>query len=289
MHLTRRRGAYMGDADIVIRGPPEGFSEALFVSLSHDAAVSTASPALELQLTLPGKHLPLKVLGLDPFRAAALQPALMGEIGADLTALFEPNTIVLSRAAAQELQLQRGESLPIVVGSSVKTLRVIDIMAGNSYAEPLGLMDIATAQWSLARIGRLNRIDLRLRPGTDSQSSLARVTGALPAAVVALTPTIESGRAATATRAYRVNLNMLALVALLTGAFLVFSTQSLSVLRRRSAGSACCARLGGHSRGIAARAARRGCRHRRRGVVAGCVAGRTGRRRRAALSGCRPR
>jgi putative ABC transport system permease protein len=36
----------------------------------------------------------------------------------------------------------------------------------------------------------------------------------------------------TVTRAYRVNLNMLALVALFTGAFLVFSTQSLSVMRR---------------------------------------------------------
>eukprot|EP01036_Dinobryon_divergens_P016305 gene16305-22098_t len=34
-------------------------------------------------------------------------------------------------------------------------------------------------------------------------------------------------------RAYRVNLNVLALVALFTGAFLVFSTQALSVLRRR--------------------------------------------------------
>ncbi|MEZ5458568.1 MAG: ABC transporter permease [Steroidobacteraceae bacterium] len=39
----------------------------------------------------------------------------------------------------------------------------------------------------------------------------------------------------TVTRAYRVNLNMLALVSLLTGAFLVFSTQSLAVLRRRQA------------------------------------------------------
>ncbi|MCK5715776.1 MAG: FtsX-like permease family protein, partial [Nitrosomonadaceae bacterium] len=34
-------------------------------------------------------------------------------------------------------------------------------------------------------------------------------------------------------RAYRVNLNMLALVALFTGVFLVFSTQALSVVRRR--------------------------------------------------------
>ena len=38
-----------------------------------------------------------------------------------------------------------------------------------------------------------------------------------------------------ATRAYRVNLDMLALVALLTGAFLVFATQWLSILRRRVA------------------------------------------------------
>jgi putative ABC transport system permease protein len=53
--------------------------------------------------------------------------------------------------------------------------------------------------------------------------------------VFALTPQIERGRAATVTRAYRVNLDVLALVALLTGAFLIFSTQWLSVLRRRMA------------------------------------------------------
>src|ERR1019366_9993417 len=51
--------------------------------------------------------------------------------------------------------------------------------------------------------------------------------------VLAVAPKVERDRAVTVTRAYRVNLNMLALVALWTGAFLVFSTQSLSVLRRR--------------------------------------------------------
>ncbi|MFI4868690.1 MAG: FtsX-like permease family protein, partial [Steroidobacterales bacterium] len=98
-----------------------------------------------------------------------------------------------------------------------------------------GIMDIATAQWSLQRIGRLNRIDLRLRPGVTAAALRAELSAALPPGVVAVTPAIERGRAVTATRAYRVNLNMLALVALLTGAFLVFSTQSLAVLRRRSA------------------------------------------------------
>ncbi|HEX2790496.1 MAG TPA: FtsX-like permease family protein [Steroidobacteraceae bacterium] len=228
---TRR---LIGAADIVVRGPPEGFDEALFVSLAHQPAVATASPVLELELTLPGQRAPLKLLALDPFRAAALQPALMAEIGSDVTRLFAPDTIILSRAAAQQLQLQRGDALPIVVGGAPKSLRVIDILSDGVYPEPLGIMDIATAQWSLQRIGRLNRIDLRVRPGTNLAALREQLAIALPAGVVALTPAIERSRAVSATRAYRVNLNMLALVALLTGAFLVFSTQSLAVLRRRA-------------------------------------------------------
>ena len=48
----------------------------------------------------------------------------------------------------------------------------------------------------------------------------------------AVEPAVGRDRAVSVSRACRVNFNMLALVSLLTGAFLVFSTQSLSVLRR---------------------------------------------------------
>jgi putative ABC transport system permease protein len=229
---TRR---LLGSADIVVRGPPEGFDEALVVALAHRPAIATVSPLLELELTRPAQSPPLKLLALDPFRAAALQPELMAEIGPDVTRLFVPDTIILSRAAAEELQLQRGDELPIIVGGAPKSLRVIDILSGDAYPESLGIMDIATAQWSLQRLGKLNRIDLRVRPGTDLATLRGQLASVLPPGVVAVTPTIERGRATTATRAYRVNLNMLALVALLTGAFLVFATQSLAVLRRRAA------------------------------------------------------
>jgi putative ABC transport system permease protein len=228
---TRR---LMGSADIIIRGPPEGFDQRLFVTLAQLPSVSAASPVLELQVTLPGQRPPLQVLGLDPFRAAALQPALLGEIGANVTRLFARDSIMLSRAAAQQLQLQRGDALPIVVGGARSSLQVVGVLSDAIYPEPLGIMDIATAQWSLGRIGRLNRIDLRLRPGTQVDALRAALSAQLPPGVVAVTPGIERGRAATATRAYRVNLNALALVALLTGAFVVFSTQSLAVLRQRT-------------------------------------------------------
>src|SRR5580692_4892965 len=110
----------VGESDVVVRGPRDGFPEALFVRLSQDPAVDLASPVLELNVALPGRRDPLKVLGVDPFRAATLQPALIGDIGGGVYALFEPDSIYLSSAAAQELQLQRGGLLPVIVGSSPK-------------------------------------------------------------------------------------------------------------------------------------------------------------------------
>src|ERR1022692_4714422 len=74
----------VGEPDIVVRGPREGFAEDLFVTLARDPAVNLASPVLELEVALPGRRDTLKVLGLDTFRAAALQPALIGDIAGDI-------------------------------------------------------------------------------------------------------------------------------------------------------------------------------------------------------------
>jgi putative ABC transport system permease protein len=223
----------VGEADIVVRGAREGFPEHVFIDLARTASVSFSSPVLELEVALPGRSETLKVLGLDPFRAAVLQPAIIGDIGEGVFQLFRRDSIYLSSAAAQQLQLKRGDLLHVTVGSSDKTLRVLGILADGAYPQPLGLMDIASAQWTFNAVGRLNRIDLRLAPGTDVESFRRDLGKTLPAGVLAIAPQVERDRAVTVTKAYRVNLNMLALVALFTGAFLVFSTQSLSVLRRR--------------------------------------------------------
>jgi putative ABC transport system permease protein len=223
----------VGEADIVVRGPREGFAEALYTTLARDSSVAVASPVLELEVALPGRRDTLKVLGLDPFRAAALQPALFGDIAGGIFDLFKPDGIFLSNAAAQQLQLQRGDSLPVMVGSAIKTLHVLGILSEATYPQSLGVMDIASAQWAFDKLGSLNRIDLRLNAGTSVREYRETLGHRLPSGVLAVAPQVERDRAVTVTRAYRVNLNMLALVALWTGAFLVFSTQSLAVLRRR--------------------------------------------------------
>jgi putative ABC transport system permease protein len=223
----------VGEADIVIRGPREGFAEQVFVDLARNASVSALSPVLEFDVALSGRNDTLKVLGLDPFQAAELQPTLIGNIGDGVFQLFAPDAIYLSSAAALALKLGRGDRLSVTVGSASKTLRVLGILPESAYPQSLGLMDIASAQWTFNALGRVNRIDLRLAPGTDVDSFRRELQKLLPVGVLAIAPQVERDRAVTVTRAYRVNLNMLALVALFTGAFLVFSTQSLSVLRRR--------------------------------------------------------
>jgi putative ABC transport system permease protein len=223
----------IGEADIVVRGPREGFSEALFTTLAHDPDVSAASPVLELEVALPGRRDPLKVIGLDPFRAAAVQSALIADLGRNVFALFRTDGIILSASAAHALALRAGDEFEVIVGNAPHSLHVLGTLSESAYSEPLGIMDIASAQWSFAQIGRLNRIDLRLRPGSNAETFRSALSLRLPPGVLAVAPDVERNRTVTVTRAYRINLNMLALVALWTGAFLVFSTQSLSVLRRR--------------------------------------------------------
>ena len=223
-----------GEADVIIRGPRAGFDEALYPQIALDPAVVEASPILELDVAPLGDHPPLRVLGIDPFRAGQIQRQLVAGLGGRLLALFERDSIALSAAAAAELDVSIGESLVLRQGAGVRELRVVQVLPGSAYPQRLGLMDIATAQWSFDRSGSINRLDLRLAPGVDVDRFRARLEGVLPAGVNSSGPDTERDRAANVTRAYRINLNMLAMVALLTGAFLVFSTQALAILRRRA-------------------------------------------------------
>ena len=95
---------------------------------------------------------------------------------------------------------------------------------------PLAVMDIAGVQASFGWLGRLSRIDVRLIPGADRDAVLREL--ALPSGLRAASPNEAAQRISNLSRAYRVNLSVLALVALFTGAFLVFSILSLSVAKR---------------------------------------------------------
>ncbi|RYG86415.1 FtsX-like permease family protein, partial [bacterium] len=203
-------------------------------TLAQRAEIRESSPVLEVDVAIDGAREPLRVLGLDTFRAARLQPQLTGDIAGDYLGLFGADTIWLSDAAARELGVARGDRIVALVGTTRRELIVRGLLPKERYGGRLGLMDIATAQWALDRVGRISRIDLQLVPGVDVDAFAGSLSRTLPAGLQTSTPELEADRAASLTRAYRVNLAMLALVSILTGALLLFATQSLSVLRRRT-------------------------------------------------------
>jgi putative ABC transport system permease protein len=125
------------------------------------------------------------------------------------------------------------------------------------------VMDIAAAQELLGRPGRLDRIDLRLEPaaGTGGTPGLggsagpeagpagftgragmtgpadpawpARISALLPPGAQLLPAPLHGRDMFAMTRAFRVNLTALSLLALLCGAFLIYNTMTFSVVQRR--------------------------------------------------------
>ncbi len=232
-----------GAADLQVQATQAlGFDENLYPVLARISGVAQASPVVEVTLTLPDRRR-LTVLGLDVLRAARVTPALLGRpftgepsaagAGAAFD-IFSEDAVYLSSAAAGALGAQPGHAVPL--GASTPQAQWIyrGTLPGASDSRLLAVMDIAAAQWRLGSLGRLQRIDLSLQPGADAAVVQAAVRAVLPADAQLVTAQSEAQRSDSLSRAYRVNLEMLAMVALLTGGFLVYSAQSLSVVRRRA-------------------------------------------------------
>ncbi|MBI2749476.1 MAG: ABC transporter permease [Burkholderiales bacterium] len=234
-----------GQPDLELRagsGVAGGVDHALLGRMLHHPDVELASPVLELSTYAlrPDSHADgaaavdkvlLRIVGVDALQVAPLSPDLLPIPSSDANRLdiFAPATVFLnatarSRLAGDTLQLQRGMRLvPVRVAGSVR-----------ASGAPLAVMDIAAAQDLFDMQGRITRVDIRLRAGVDRARFVQAMQAApgWPAHARLVEPGDTLSRMSTLSRAYRVNLTVLALVALFTGGFLVFSVLALSVSRR---------------------------------------------------------
>ena len=221
-----------GEPDFELRAQRSGFDEALYERVATHPQVALASPVVDVEtqaISAQGQRVPLRVLGLDALVAAPLSPALLPrpDKGADRFALFDPQTVFLNATARQKL----GDSPTVRVQTptGMVELRVQGSVAAGGSA--LAVMDIAGAQANFGWLGKVSRIDVRLKPGADRNQVLKELV--LPDGVRAALPDEAAQKVSNLSRAYRVNLTVLALVAMFTGAFLVFSILSLSVAKRQ--------------------------------------------------------
>ena len=228
-----------GQSDLQVRGRKAFFDEALYPVLVKHEGVAVANPVLEFDVAIPGKEQnrndhKLKIIGTDMFRAIQISPDLLGLTaeGKTLDRLAD-DAIFLSPAAMEWLQVQQGDALQLYAGLQTITLCVAGGLVRARAGQRIAVMDIGAAQWRFQHLGVLSRIELKLRDGVNHAAFKAKLTEELGDAYWVTEIVDQEKRIANMSRAYRINLNMLALVALFTGTFLVFSTQALSVIRRR--------------------------------------------------------
>ncbi|MCP8891764.1 FtsX-like permease family protein [Sphingomonas faeni] len=224
-----------GAAELSVRATsPLGFDERLYPRVARTDGVADTSPVVRLDARIGTKRLTL--LGVDVVRAAVVTPSLIGARpqGADTgnDAVFDEDTLFLSRAALTQVGAKIGSRVTVVANGRSVPLRVAGTLPATDAAVAVGVMDIAAAQWRFGRLGRIDRLDLAL---SDRGAAEAALRATLPADAILSTAETQNAQGDSLSRAYRVNLDMLALVALLTGGFLVYSAQSLSVVRRQRA------------------------------------------------------
>ena len=224
-----------GAADLSVKATSRlGFDERLYPRVALAAGVADASPVVQLEAQIGAARVTL--LGLDILRVAEVTPTLIGVrprgTDANAAAVFDEASVFLSRTALERSGTKLGAKVTVAASGRTVPLRIAGTLPGVADGSAVAVIDIATAQWRFDRIGRLDRIDVKVADRPAADAALARI---MPGDAVVSTAQAQSLQGDALSRAYRVNLDMLALVALLTGGFLVYSAQSLSVVRRQRA------------------------------------------------------
>ncbi|MCM5569632.1 ABC transporter permease [Burkholderiaceae bacterium FT117] len=241
-----------GEAQARVESRAGSFDERLWPRIAAAPEIAAASPVIEASFAIaapgeakagqPGSGAAegprLRVIGIDPLRAARVTPTLLPSAeGADAgagTELFADDAIFLSQRALELAGRRVGDPLTLLTAGGPVRLRIAGTVARAPADVALAVMDIGTMQWRLGWLGRLSRIDLRLAPGTSPAALAAPDALGLPADLIVTTPDASRQRMSNLSRAYRVNLTVLALVALFTGGFIVHSAMALAVARERS-------------------------------------------------------
>jgi len=248
------RDAVTGNTTHQIVGGPGGVPEAIYTRLRTGVGIRRVAPVVEGFVLLPRGdpagdarvnagdaefRRPLRLLGVDPFSEAPFRARLhTGPAQIDLTAfLTGSNAVLMSRATAQHIGVGVGETFDADAGGRQQRILVAGLIdATGSDSEALGdllVTDIATAQRLLGSAGTLSRIDMIFDETVAGDELLARVRDALPDSVRLVNAAARTETMRQMTRAFRVNLTALSLLALVCGIFLVYNTMSFSVVQRR--------------------------------------------------------
>ncbi|GFO60584.1 ABC transporter permease [Geomonas silvestris] len=230
-----------GRATHHIVGGPTGLPEELYRTIRVGRHFRNCAPVVSADVRVAGRSgTTLQLVGLDPFAEPPLRSFSSRFANGDVlaTLMTRPESVLLAAGTARQLGLRVGDRFRIELAGKSPEVLLAGLLEAPDQVTRLGLeslmvTDIASAQELTGRLGRLSRIDLVLPEGDAGSRILAELRPLLPPEATLLPAGARAGSLEQMTRAFRLNLTALSLLALVVGMFLIYNTMVFSVIRRR--------------------------------------------------------
>jgi putative ABC transport system permease protein len=213
------------DYEITANG---GVDETYIGKLAGLAVNARFSPVIEQPVVIAGRGA-TTLYGVD-FIANA--PAAAGAEGPDFDPEQLERSVVVSDHLAARLHLAKGQAIMLKGRDQTQTFTIRSI-AEKQNTEWVAI-DIAAAQHLVGMAGKLDRIETFVLAGEDASKVEGLIKATVPATWDVQTPGARSEENRRMLRAFRWNLRILSYISLLVGAFLIYNTIAVSVVRRRT-------------------------------------------------------
>jgi putative ABC transport system permease protein len=237
-----------GKTSLEITGAGAGFDEMLLNQLGWLREYGQIGPVIEgdAQVTVAGGSESLRALGVDTLRDRSFRDYNLVEFAEKrreprpqefLELLIDPRSIIITEKFASRHSLKIGSRMEMAFADRSAKYIVRGLLRDEGPARAMdgnfALMDIAAAQWTFNRLGRIDRVELLLADRTTIDSAEQEIAKRLPDGLRVQRPSRRSGQVEKMLEAFQFNLTALSYIALLVGLFLIYNTVSISVITRR--------------------------------------------------------
>ena len=232
--FSRAMKSVQGEPDAVIAPRDSAANVPLTVVnlVARDPAVLVVAPVIEVRVRIDNESATVRLIGLDVLTAPTVMPDVLPRQNAEVPGNMFDDGVYLSRALAKRLQRKAGDDVTLTRGDATWRTRIAGDVPAARGDDLIAVADIAWVQARFGTVDAVSEARIRLSANTDLASWRKAVSATLPPGLIIKGAADEGARVSNLSRAYRVNLNVLALVALLTGGFLVFATQLTAVAQR---------------------------------------------------------
>jgi putative ABC transport system permease protein len=224
------------DLEVVAAG---GVPESVVATLATLPSALRISPRMEDFAVVADSQQTLPLIGLDliatgsRYDAAGSSEPLAAKSGMRGESRLADLAARQSIWVSSSLNKRPGDQLSLLINDRVYNCTVRGVYHDPGGNENAIVMDIAGAQSILNRFGRVDRILIKLPPGAEIEASRKDLGKVLPAGVEIRPQGTGTEENRKMLAAFRWNLRLLSCIALVVGAFLIYNTISVSVVRRR--------------------------------------------------------